>query len=74
MHLPDQTNFALSSGRAPSAIAIIRVSGPQAHAAVQRFCGKLPAPRLAHVAMLRDLDGSALDESVTLWFPAPQSA
>ena len=74
MHLPDQTIFALSSGRAPSAIAIIRVSGPQAHAAVQRFCGKLPAPRLAHVAMLRDLDGSALDESVTLWFPAPQSA
>jgi tRNA modification GTPase len=74
MHSPDQTIFALSSGRAPSAIAIIRVSGPQAHAAVQRFCGKLPAPRLAHVAMLRDLDGSALDESVTLWFPAPQSA
>jgi tRNA modification GTPase len=74
MHLPDQTIFALSSGRAPSAIAIIRVSGPQAHAAVQRFCGKLPAPRLAHVATLRDLDGSALDESVTLWFPAPQSA
>lgn len=74
MHSPDQTIFALSSGRAPSAIAIIRVSGPQAHAAVQRFCGKLPAPRLAHVATLRDLDGSALDESVTLWFPAPQSA
>jgi tRNA modification GTPase len=74
MHSPDQTIFALSSGRAPSAIAIIRVSGPQAHAAVQRFCGKLPTPRLAHVAMLRDLDGSALDESVTLWFPAPQSA
>jgi tRNA modification GTPase len=74
MHLPDQTIFALSSGRAPSAIAIIRVSGPQAHAAVQRFCGKLPAPRLAHVATLRDLDGSALDESVTLWFPALQSA
>ncbi|CAN5118299.1 tRNA uridine-5-carboxymethylaminomethyl(34) synthesis GTPase MnmE [soil metagenome] len=74
MHSPDQTIFALSSGRAPSAIAIIRVSGPQAHAAVERFCGKLPAPRLAHVATLRDLDGSALDEAVTLWFPAPQSA
>ncbi len=74
MHSPDQTIFALSSGRAPSAIAIIRVSGPQAGAAVERFCGKLPAARLAHVATLRDLDGSALDESVTLWFPGPFSA
>ncbi len=74
MHSPDQTIFALSSGRAPSAIAIIRVSGPQAGAAVERFCGKLPAARLAYVATLRDLDGSALDESVTLWFPGPFSA
>jgi len=74
MHSPDQTIFALSSGRAPSAIAIIRVSGLQTRAAVERLCGKLPAPRLAHVATLRDLDGSALDESVTLWFPAPHSA
>jgi len=74
MHSPDQTIFALSSGRVPSAIAIIRVSGLQARTAVERLCGKLPAPRLAHVATLRDLDGSALDESVTLWFPAPHSA
>lgn len=74
MHSPDQTIFALSSGRAPSAIAIIRVSGPQTRLAVERFCGKLPAPRLAQFATLRDLDGGALDESVTLWFPAPHSA
>lgn len=74
MHSPDQTIFALSSGRAPSAIAIIRVSGPQTRAAVERLCGKLPVPRLAQFATLRDLDGSALDESVTLWFPAPHSA
>jgi len=74
MHSPDQTIFALSSGRAPSAIAIIRVSGPQTRLAVERLCGKLPAPRLAQFTTLRDLEGSALDESVTLWFPAPHSA
>ncbi len=74
MHLPDQTIFALSSGRAPSAIAIIRMSGPQTRTAVERLCGKLPAPRLAQFVTLRGLDGSALDESVTLWFPAPHSA
>ncbi|MDH8096041.1 tRNA uridine-5-carboxymethylaminomethyl(34) synthesis GTPase MnmE, partial [Klebsiella pneumoniae] len=69
MHSADQTIFALSSGRAPSAIAIIRVSGPQARAAVERLCRKLPTPRVAHLATLRDLDGSAIDESVVLWFP-----
>ncbi|MBN9584120.1 MAG: tRNA uridine-5-carboxymethylaminomethyl(34) synthesis GTPase MnmE [Afipia sp. 62-7] len=74
MQSSDLTIFALSSGRAPSAIAIIRVSGPQARIAVERLCGGLPAPRLAHLSTLRDLDGSALDESVTLWFPAPHSA
>lgn len=74
MQSSDLTIFALSSGRAPSAIAIIRVSGSQARTAVERLCGRLPAPRLAHVATLRDIDGSALDESVTLWFPAPHSA
>ncbi len=74
MQSPDQTIFALSSGRAPSAIAIIRVSGPQTRAAVERLCGQLPSPRLAQFATLRDLDGSAIDESVTLWFPGPYSA
>ncbi len=74
MQSPDQTIFALSSGRAPSAIAIIRVSGPQTRMAVERLCGQLPTPRLAQFATLRDLDGSAIDESVTLWFPGPHSA
>lgn len=68
------TIVAVSSGRAPSAIAIVRVSGPQAAAAVERLCGRLPAPRLARVATLRDLDGSAIDEAVVLWCPAPRSA
>nr|HAQ94868.1 tRNA uridine-5-carboxymethylaminomethyl(34) synthesis GTPase MnmE [Afipia sp.] len=74
MHSADQTIFALSSGRAPSAIAIIRVSGPQARPAVERLCRKLPTPRVAHLATLRDLDGSAIDESVVLWVPGPGSA
>jgi tRNA modification GTPase len=74
MSFSNQTIFALSSGRAPAAIAVVRVSGSQAGAAVQRLCGKLPAPRQAHVATLRDLDGSAIDAAVTLWFPGPRSA
>ena len=74
MNFQIQTIFALSSGRAPAAIAIIRVSGPQARAALEKLCGKLPAPRAVHVTTLRDSSGGAIDESVALWFPAPHSA
>ena len=49
MPLRDQTIFALSSGRPPSAIAIVRVSGPQASAALKVLAGKTPAPRMATV-------------------------
>ena len=35
------TIFALSSGRPPAAIAVIRISGPQAHAAGERIAGSL---------------------------------
>ena len=70
----DQTIFALSSGRPPAAIAIVRVSGLNAGIALEKLCGKLPAPRVANVATLRDSDGGAIDDAVTLWFPAPGSA
>ena len=54
MHPRDQTIFALSSGRPPSAISIVRVSGPQAGAALTLLAGKIPVPRMATRALLRD--------------------
>lgn len=74
MHSRDQTIFAMSSGRPPAAIAIVRVSGPQARIALEKLCGKLPAPRAAHVTTLRDSEGNPIDEAVALLFPAPHSA
>lgn len=71
---PNQTIFALSSGRAPTAIAVIRVSGSQAGTTVEALCGKIPRPRLAHLATLRDAKREPIDEAVVLWFPAPYSA
>ncbi|MGB8401733.1 MAG: tRNA uridine-5-carboxymethylaminomethyl(34) synthesis GTPase MnmE, partial [Bradyrhizobium sp.] len=47
MHPRDQTIFALSSGRPPSAIAVVRLSGPQAPAALKALAGKIPTPRIA---------------------------
>ena len=74
MHPRDQTIFALSSGRPPSAIAIVRVSGPQARIAVERLIGRIPTPRVATRALLRNADGEGIDDAVVLWFPGPASA
>ncbi|WP_407157333.1 tRNA uridine-5-carboxymethylaminomethyl(34) synthesis GTPase MnmE [Bradyrhizobium sp. STM 3557] len=74
MHPHDQTIYALSSGRLPSAIAIVRLSGSRAGAALEALAGKLPAPRLATRALLRDAGGEPIDDAVVLWFPGPASA
>src|SRR3982075_773264 len=74
MHPREQTIFALSSGRPPSAISIVRVSGPQAGAALTLLAGKVPAPRMAARALLRDANQQPIDDAVVLWFPAPASA
>ncbi len=74
MHPRDQTIFALSSGRAPSAIAIVRVSGPGAGTALTLLAGKIPAPRLATRALLRDANRQPIDDAIVLWFPGPSSA
>src|SRR3954447_16010781 len=74
MHPRDQTIFALSSGRPPSAIALVRVSGPQAGLALTTLAGKPPAPRQASRRLLRDRAGQPIDEAVVLWFPGPGSA
>jgi tRNA modification GTPase len=74
MHPRDQTIFALSSGRPPSAISIVRVSGPQAGTALTSLAGQLPAPRLATRALLRDPDEGPIDDALVLWFPGPASA
>jgi len=74
MHPQDQTIFALSSGRAPSAIAVVRISGPQASAVLTTLAGKLPAPRQVSRRLLRDGQGQPIDDSVVLWFPGPGSA
>lgn len=68
------TIFALSSGRPPAAIAVVRISGPKAGTAVQALTGKIPEPRRAAFARVRDpVTGGVIDEALALWFPAPAS-
>src|SRR6187549_2773698 len=74
MHPREQTIFALSSGRPPSAIALVRVSGPEAKSALTALAGKVPVPRVATRALLRDTAQQPIDDAVVLWFPGPASA
>jgi tRNA modification GTPase len=67
------TIFALASGRPPAAVAILRVSGPQAHAAGAKLAGELPPARQAGVRTLRAPDGSTLDDALVLRFDSPAS-
>lgn len=69
------TIFALSSGRPPAGVAVVRVSGRGAHRALATL-GALPAiARQAVVRTLRDpASGGVLDRAMVLRFDAPASA
>ena len=69
------TIFALSSGRPPAAISVIRISGIDAHEAGRRISGTLPDARMAAVRELREpSSGDLLDEALVLRFDSPASS
>lgn len=68
------TIFALSSGAPPAAIAVVRVSGPQAGAAMEQLTGRRLPERRAVAATLRDAAGELIDRVLALWLPGPQTA
>ena len=68
------TIFALSSGAPPAAIAMLRISGAQAGAALTALAGRLPPERRAVAATLRDSAGAVLDQALVLWLPGPGTA
>ena len=70
----DDTIYAVSSGRLPSAIAIMRISGVAAGQALVALAGTLPVPRVATLRTLHSRVDGVLDRALTLWFPAPASA
>jgi tRNA modification GTPase len=69
------TIFALSSGRPPAAISVIRISGARAQAAAGALAGSLPNPRAAAVRELRHpVSGELLDEALVVRFDGPASS
>jgi tRNA modification GTPase len=69
------TIYALSTAPGRAAIAVLRVSGPQAGPALAALIGRaLPAPRHAALVRLKDpASGEPIDQGLVLWFPAPRS-
>jgi tRNA modification GTPase len=69
------TIYALASGAGRAGVAVIRISGPEADAALAALSGKpLPAIRSAVRVTLRDpQSGEILDEGLALRFRAPRS-
>lgn len=69
------TIFALSSGAPPQAIAVLRVSGPEAFTALARLTPAGVSPRMATLRTLRHPhSGEPLDQALVLTFPGPRSA
>lgn len=71
----DDTIVALSSGRLPAALGIVRASGPGARALAEALAGVLPEPR--HASLRRFVDpanGEELDRGLLIVFPGPDSA
>jgi len=70
----DQTIYALASGKGRSGVAIIRVSGSGASAAIAALAGDQPRPRMAvHRELRASGSGDLLDQGLVIWFPGPHS-
>ena len=68
------TVFALATAPGRAAVAVMRLSGPEANRALTVLTGgRRPAPRVAGGRTLRLPDGPVLDEALVLWFPGPAS-
>ncbi|MBX3584074.1 MAG: tRNA uridine-5-carboxymethylaminomethyl(34) synthesis GTPase MnmE [Rhizobiaceae bacterium] len=64
---------ALSSGRLPAGVAVIRLSGPHTRFVVETVFGTVPTPRQAAYGAFRDTRRETIDSGLLLFFPGPRS-
>ncbi|MGX5844642.1 tRNA uridine-5-carboxymethylaminomethyl(34) synthesis GTPase MnmE [Mesorhizobium sp. ArgA1] len=64
---------ALSSGRLPAGIAVIRISGPKTRFVVETIAGSMVKDRAAALRKLHASDGLLIDNGLVLFFPGPNS-
>lgn len=72
--MADDTIFALSSGRPPAGVAVVRVSGRDSFDTARRLTGRDPTPRLAQLSTIYDpATSERIDHGLILGFPSPAS-
>jgi tRNA modification GTPase len=64
---------AIATAQGRAGIGVVRVSGPALRDLTAQLIGKVPAPRHATRATMRDAAGAAIDDGIALFFPAPHS-
>jgi tRNA modification GTPase len=68
------TIYALATAPGRAGVAVVRLSGPGAAAALRDLAGSLPLPRQGHYAHFRDPEsGEILDDGIALYFAGPAS-
>ena len=67
------TIFAPATAAGRAAVAVVRISGPDAAQAVRALAGRAPAARRASLRTLRDEQGREIDRALVLWMPGPES-
>lgn len=71
--MPD-TIFALSSGALPAAIAVVRISGTRAFAALDQLAEGVTPDRRASLRTLKGPDGRILDRALVIAFTGPHTS
>jgi tRNA modification GTPase len=69
----ERTIYALASGAPPAALAVIRISGPDARAVLVELTDSVPEPRKVSLRRIKERDGSAIDEALVTFFAGPAS-
>lgn len=67
------TIYALATAQGKAGVAVVRISGPGAFQACERFCGDVPARRRAVLRILREADGGRLDQALIVTFARNES-
>lgn len=67
------TIYALSSGRLPSGVAVVRLSGPHVQKVLNHLAGGTPTPTRMKLRRLQDEHGNTLDHALVVFFAGPAS-
>jgi len=67
------TIYALATGAGVAAIAVVRLSGPEALGVAGAMVGRELRARMAVRARLKSRDGLVLDDALVIGFPGPRS-